>query len=149
MSYQEKSSILSLICFPFFYGAYWIFTVQKINRGAPGMVDDLRFWAIQILIFVGLSIIGRIILEILFNIASAIATRREEVSMMEDERDRLFEMRSTRVSAYIIGFGFLLSLGTLALQWPPYIMLNVLYFAFILSTLAAEIAKLRYYRMGM
>jgi hypothetical protein len=149
MSYQEKSSILSLICFPFFYGAYWIFTLQKIKTGTPGLVDDLSFWAIQILIFVGLSVAGRIILEILFNIASAIATRREEVSMMEDERDRLFELQSTRVSAYIVGFGFLLSLSTLALKWPPYIMVNVLYFAFIGSTLAAEITKLRYYRKGM
>lgn len=149
MSYQEKSSILSLICFPFFYGAYWIFTLQKINAGDPRLVDDLGFWAIQILIFVGLSVVGRIILEILFNIASAIATRREEVSMMEDERDRLFEMRSTRVSAFIIGFGFLLSLATLAIHWPAYIMINLLYFAFIGSTLAAEIAKLRYYHKGM
>ena len=149
MSYQEKSSILSIINFPLVYGAYWIYILQRLNGDNPGVINDLSFWAASILIFVGISVVARIILEILFNIANAIATRRADDLSFEDERDRLFELKSNRVSAYVVGFGFLLSLATLVLKWPPYIMVNVLYFAFIASVVTAEIIKLRYYRKGM
>jgi hypothetical protein len=149
MSYHEKSSILSIINFPLVYGSYWIYVLQKLNGDNPGLISDLSFWAASILIFVGISVVARIILEILFNIANAIATRRADDQSFEDERDRLFELKSNRVSAYVVGFGFLLSLVTLVLKWPPYIMVNVLYFASIASVVTAEIIKLRYYRKGM
>lgn len=149
MSYQEKSSILSIINFPLVYGSYWIYIRQRLNGDNPGLINDLSFWAASILIFVGISVVARIILEILFNIANAIVTRRADDQSFEDERDRLFELKSNRVSAYVVGFGFLLSLATLVLKWPPYIMLNVMYFAFIASVVTAEIIKLRYYRKGM
>ncbi|MHC1781204.1 MAG: hypothetical protein AB9891_00340 [Anaerolineaceae bacterium] len=149
MSYHEKSSILSIINFPLVYGGYWVYVLQNLNGDNPGLNSDLSFWGASILIFVGVSVVTRIILEILFNIANAIATRRADDISFEDERDRLFELKSNRVSAYVVGFGFLLSLVTLVLKWPPYIMLNVLYFAFIASVMTAEIIKLRYYRKGM
>ena len=149
MAYQEKSSILSIICFPLVYGGYWIYILQKLREEGQNSVNDLSFWGASILIFIGISIAARIILEILFNIANAIATRVEEDPMIEDERDRLFELKSNRISAFVVGIGFLLSLVTLVLKWPAYIMLNVLYFSFVLSVVTAEIAKLRYYRKGM
>ena len=131
MSYHEKSSILSIINFPLVYGTFWIYVLQKLNGGNPSLLNDLSFWGASILIFVGVSVVARIILEILFNIANAIATRRADDQSFEDERDRLFELKSNRASAYVVGFGFLLSLATLVLKWPSYVMVNVLYFAFI------------------
>jgi hypothetical protein len=149
MSYHEKSSILSIICFPLTYAGYWIYVLQKLRGDDPNLINDLSFWGASILIIVGISIIARIILEILLNIANAIATRKADDQSFEDERDRLFELKSNRVSAFVVGFGFLLSVVTLVLKWPPYVMLNVLFFAFIASVVMAEMIKLRYYRKGM
>jgi hypothetical protein len=149
MSYQEKSSISSIFCSAVIFISYCVYVLQKYQAGSLDLSGDLSSWGLMILIFILVSIVVRILSEIVLNIVNAIATQKADDVMFADERDKLIDLKGMRVSAYIGGIGFLLSLATLALKMPSFVMLNVAYLGFMLGDVAGEITKLHHYRQGV
>lgn len=149
MTYQVKKAIVSIfssIPILIFYGMY---AYSKHQSGTIDMATDLAFWAKLMLITIGIGIVLTIVIHIAFHIINAIITEREDDPMIEDEMDKLVELKSDRFSFILVGMGFIAALVTLVLKMPPAVMLNVLFFSCYVGSIIGEIAKIFFYQRGI
>ena len=148
MSYQEKQNIVNIFSGLLVTVIYALLVYQRHLQGNFDLTEDFRTWGIIFLIFIGISIVVRIIIQIIFHIANAIATREENVPV-EDERDQLIKLKATRNSYYAFTSGFVLSVVGLALGMP----VHWIFIAFVGFGLIAEIldngSQIYYYRKGI
>ncbi len=160
MSYSEKRTIASILGGILVLAAYCIYAFGKYQAGLLP-ADDLRAWAITMLIFIGAGIVVMIVVQIVFHIllSIGIAIRdrnygeagvensiKEE--MVEDERDRLIELKSSKVGFAFAGFGFVLALLALVLHYSPMVMLNILFISFSAGSMIEGVTSIFYYRNG-
>lgn len=161
MSYQEKRKIATMFAGAAVLLAYCIHAWGSYRQGAAGL-EDLAFWAAAMLTFIGIGIGAAIVIQILFHIffAAGIAVKEREgggekidrtikASMVEDERDKLIELKSLRIGYTVSGAGVLAGLITLACHVPTAVMLHLTYFGCALGSLAEGAASLYYYRKGV
>jgi hypothetical protein len=154
MSYREKQSIVSILGTILIFAGYCWYVFGKYQDGSVNLTDDLRFWGIVILIFVPVSVAVRIVIEIVFNIVNTVintAVAGEEVEeepTFADERDKLIELKGLRLGYLVVGIGFLLSMASLVLEHPPFIMLNIIFCSFSVAQIVEDVAKLYFYQRG-
>jgi hypothetical protein len=165
MSYQEKRTITSIVTGALVLGAYCLYTFGKYQTGAviPG---DLKFWASTMLFFIGIGIVAIIVIQIVFHILLSISIAVKEqiqngqvddkqiektigAEMVEDEMDKLIELKSTRVSFIFAGIGFVAALLSQVFNYSPVVMLNILFISFNVGSLFEGFAQLYYYRKGI
>jgi len=148
MTYQEKQNIVNIFSGLLVTGIYAWMIYQRQLQGRFDLSEDFSQWGVVFLIFIGISIVVRIMIQIIFHILNAIATREQEVPV-EDERDKLVKLKATRNSYYAFTGGFVLSVLALALGMPVYGM----FIAFVVFGLIAEIidngSQIYYYRKGI
>ena len=148
MSYQEKQNIVNIFSGLLVTVIYALLVYQRHLQGNFDQTEDFRTWGIIFLIFIGISIVVRVIIQIIFHIANAIATREENIPV-EDERDQLIKLKATRNSYYAFTSGFVLSVVGLALGMP----VHWIFIAFVGFGLIAEIldngSQIYYYRKGI
>lgn len=161
MSYQEKRTTVSLVWSICFIAAYCIYTFGKINSGVINP-NNLQSLSKIMLVFIGIGIITMIIIQIIFHILLSIGTaikNREEgeekiesainAELVEDEMDKLIEMKANRIGNCFTGVGFIVSLASLALGVLPSTMLNIMFISFAISALVSSGFALYYYRVGI
>jgi len=148
MSYQEKETLVSLISSVLIFGGYCLYVFQKYQEQIFNTPNDLRFWATAVLILIPVSIVATIIINIVFNIINTIVTKVEEDPSFTDERDKLIQLKAIQISHWTFVVGFFLAMGSQVIDMPPYVMFIVLVFSGFVSSLAADIAKLYFYRKG-
>ena len=161
MSYQEKRTITSMVSGVLVLAAYCIYVFGKYNAGAIDPAN-LKFWSTTMLIFIGIGVVGTIVIQIVFHILLAMAiTIKEkkcddehinktiESSMVEDEMDKIIELKSLRAGFIFAGIGFVLALIALTLGYSAPVMLNVLFISFSLGSLSEGVLSLYYYRKGV
>ncbi len=165
MSYQERRTIVSLITGILVIAAYLIYTLGRYQSGA---VDgsDLKFWAGAILIFIGIGIAVSIVIQIVFHILMSIgiAVNRKiqgeslddkaieksiNAQMVEDEMDKLIQLKAMRISFAAAGVGFIAALVSLVLGYSAAVMLNILFLSFSVGALIEGVVELYYYRRGV
>ena len=161
MSYQEKRTVTNIFALTLLLVAYCLYAFPRNT-----LTSGLRGWALAMLVFMGVGIVLMIIVQVLFHIFFAVgiavdgAVNDREVDdteiestmkseMVEDERDRIIELKSGRIGMILSGLGFFAGLVALALNYPAALMLNILYFAFVIGSIAEEIGKLVYYRRDL
>jgi hypothetical protein len=148
MSYQEKQNIVNILSGLLITVIYAVIVYQRHLQGRFDLTEDFSRWGVIFLIFIGVSIVARIIIQIIFHIINAIATR-EEKTPVEDERDKLVKLKGIRNSYYAFTSGFVLSVLGLALGMPSY----WIFILFALFGLIAEIvdngSQIYYYRKGV
>jgi hypothetical protein len=148
MSYQEKQNIVNIFTGVLLTVIYALLVYKRHQQGQFDLTEDFHTWGIVFLIFIGISVVVRIIIQIIFHIINAIATREEKVPV-EDERDQLIKLKATRNSYYAFTSGFVLSVIGLALGMP----VHWIFIAFVVSGLIAEIldngSQIYYYRKGV
>ncbi len=160
MSYSEKRTIASILGTILVLAAYCIYAFGKYQAGLLP-ADDLRAWAITMLIFIGAGIVAMIIIQIVFHIllSIGIAIRDRDYGeagvensikeeMVEDERDKLIELKSSKVGFAFAGFGFVLALLALVFKFSPMVMLNIMFFSFSAGSMIEGITSIVYYRNG-
>lgn len=165
MSYQEKRTIVSIITGGFILGSYCIYAYGKYNSGTVA-VNDIKFWAGTILVFIGIGIAAAIVIQILFHILLSVAIAVQEkvrngscddqeiektigVEMVEDEMDKLINLKSMRIRFTVAGIGFIAALVSLVLNCSPVVMLNILFISFSAGSLFEGITQLYFYRKGI
>lgn len=165
MFYKVKRTIVSILTGILVIAAYCIYTFSKIQSGTAA-TDDLKFWATTILVFIGIGIISMIIIQIVFHILLSIAMavkeqvqtgscddkkieKTLELDMVEDEMDKLIELKSMRISFIIVGIGFVAALVSLLLNYSPVVMLNILFASFYIGSLIEGFTQLHFYRTGI
>ncbi len=165
MSYKEKKTIVSLVTGLLILATYCIYTLNKIQLGTAAL-DDLKFWATTILIFIGIGVVALIIILIVFHIllSVTIAVKEEiqngeyddkkiaktlELDMVEDEMDKLIGLKAMRISLAVVGIGFIAALVSLVLNYSPAVMLNILFFSFGIGSMIEGFTQLYFYRRGV
>lgn len=163
MSYQEKRTIVSIVAGILLLVAYCVYALNKAQSGLA-RPDDLKFWAGTILIFIGIGIAATIVIQILFHIMlsisvavqKAIKGEKDETiekaicsAMVEDEMDKLIELKSSRVAFIISGAGFVSALLTVHFSGSIAALLNISFLSFMVGSLCEGFMNLYYYRRGI
>jgi hypothetical protein len=165
MSYQEKRTITSIITGAAVLAAYCIYAFGRYQSGAVA-AGDLKFWAITMLVFIGVGVAASIVIQIVFHILLSIAIAVKEkvqdencddqeieknikMEMVEDEMDKLIELKSMRVGFVFAGIGFVAALLSLVLDHSPVVMLNIMFISFSGGSLFEGFTQLYYYRKGI
>lgn len=165
MFYKVKRTIVSILTGVLLMAAYWIYAINKVQSGTVA-ADDLKFWATTMLIFIGIGIVAVIIIQIIFHIllSIALAVKQQvqtgksddkeiekalELDMVEDEMDKLIELKSMRVGFVIAGIGLVAALVSLVLNFSPAVMINIIFASFYIGSLIEGITQLYYYKKGI
>ena len=162
MFYQEKKTLVSIITEILLLVAYLIYASNKFSSN----MDNLKLWATTMLVFIGIGILASIIIQIVFHILLSISIavktqiekgkcddleieKRVELEIIEDEMDKLIESKAMRFGFVTTSIGFLLALVSLVLNYPPVVMINILFCFFCLSAIISGISQLYLYRRGV
>ena len=165
MSYQEKRSITNIVTGALVLTAYCVYAFGQYQSGMAA-AHDLKFWAIIMLKFIAVGVVATIIIQIVFHIllSVGVAVRKTiqegqaddkeiekeiEAEMVEDEMDKLIELKSTKFGFAIAGVGFVAALVSLAFDYPPMVMLNILFISMSVGSLLEGFAQLYFYRKGV
>jgi len=147
MGHKEKQSIVSIIGSVLVIGFYSLYVYRNYIQADLELLNDFQFWGKSFLYLIPVAIVVQIVIHIIFAIANRIITQ-EDLPDLTDERDKLIELKSIRISHWIFILGFMLAMGSLAMGLKPYIMFLTLISSGFLASLASEVAKIIYYRKG-
>jgi hypothetical protein len=169
MSYQEKKIITTITTGVAILAAYCIYALSRYQSGVIAQ-GDLKFWASTMLIFIGIGVAATIVILIVFHILLSISVAIQEKirnnecndkdiekaveksigsEMVEDEMNKLIELKSSRVSLVFVGVGFIAGLFTLVFNASPAVMLNIMFLSFSVGSICEGFAQLYYYRKGV
>jgi hypothetical protein len=125
-----------------FLAAYTVYALGK-NSPGPESPESLKSWALAILIFIGISVAASILIQILFHVAFSIdiavkegkcddkkVERIVESSMVEDEMDKLINLKSVHIGYICAGIGFVAALAALAFGASAVFALHILFGSF-------------------
>jgi ABC-type multidrug transport system permease subunit len=158
MSYNSKRTITSIAAGVILTAAYIIYALGE-RSPAP---DDLKSWAVAMLAFIGIGVAAVIVTQILFHIAFAIgiAVRENErddkeierilsASTREDEREKLINLKSSRVGHICAGVGFIAALVALAFGWSAVTALHIMFSASVIGSVAEGIVGVYFFEKGV
>ena len=149
MSFQEKNITVSLVNFILILGVYIIRVFQMIQGGSFNSTNVFRLWGIVIALAILVTVFATILTHIVSNIIQAIKTREEPViEDIADERDKLIDLRGTKITYFVSSIGVFLSMLTFALGQPPLVMFTLLIFFGVLAQIIGDISRLYLYRRG-
>ena len=150
MTFQEKNVAASLAVFTLILGFYLTRVFQMIQDESFNLTNMTRLWAIVIVLGIVVTIIGTILTHIGSGIIEAIKTREEPViEDIQDERDRLIDLKGTRVAYIVYSLGVLLSMLTFAFGRPGLEMFSLLILAGLVAQIVSDISRLVLYRRGV
>lgn len=147
MSYQERSSIVSLLTSIVVFILYFAYIISRHGLETLRTSDDLRFWGTIILLMIPVSIVARIITTIILNIHYRL-TMKEEEPTISDERDEIIGLKGARIGHYVFVLGFVASMAVIALGGDLPTMFFVLLITGFLSDVINEISVFYMYRRG-
>jgi hypothetical protein len=150
MSNRENSIAVSLVSTLLILVYYLVNWMQMYWEGGLNSEEVFRLWAIVIIASIVLNIAGNIITNIVINIVHAIKTQKnEEVRLIEDERDKLIELKGVKVSYIAFSIGVFLSMLTFALGQPPLVMFSLIIFFSLMAEILGDLSQFYFYRRGI
>ena len=89
MYYQQKQAIVSILAAVVLLAAYIIYVLGQVNAGAVA-ADDVKFFAVAILTFIGITIgvtiVMQIVFHVLFSVSVAVRERDKDGKAIEAGR---------------------------------------------------------------
>ncbi|PCH79864.1 MAG: hypothetical protein COB90_10405 [Hyphomicrobiales bacterium] len=147
MSYHQKGIISYLITNLVITSVYLFVMWEYYLDGRFDADDRFIFLGKAVLIMLASGIAINIVMRILVSIIAAIIAREAE-PILADERDKMFELRGLQMYCYMTGAGFILTMVALALDVPPFWVLNLVVLAFSLGDVLGNVTQLYLYRRG-
>lgn len=147
-SQKEKQALITLIGSWVILGIYSLYIYYNYIVEQPEIINDLQFWGTAFLILIPVSIIAQIIIHIIFAIVNKVITK-EDMEMLEDEMDKLIELKAARISHWSFVLGFALTMGAIAFGSELYVMFLMLIGSGFLSGTFEALAKIYFYRRGV
>jgi hypothetical protein len=150
MSFQQRNITVSLVTFILILGLYLTRVFQLLQSDSYTPTNIFRLWGITII----LSIVATIILTILAHIGSAVfhviktGDENPKIEDIQDERDKLIDLRGTRVTYLASSLGVLAAMLTFVFGQPPLVMFSLLVFFGLLAQIIGDISRLMLYRRG-
>ena len=123
MTYNSKKNIISMAAGILSVAAYVVY-VCMVNAPAT---EDVQAWAKLMLVFIGVGVAAQIVIQIVFHVVFAVVIAVKErdydgektkkiinASMIEDERDKLINLKSSHIGYICAGAGLMVALFVLA-----------------------------------
>lgn len=161
MTYQTKKTMVSLLASIAILISYCISVYNDISKGLI-IETDATLWAKKMLLFIAIGVVINIISFIVFHILLSVnlsvkdstkdskeINRKLEIEMIEDEMDKLIELKSLRVGYIIASTGFILGLILLAFNASIALVLNTFYLSFFVGGISEGISNLFFYFKGI
>lgn len=150
MSFQEKNITVTLISFTLILGFYLSRVLQMVQDGGLESSAVFRLWGITVVLAIIVTVVGMILTHIVSAIVIAIQTGDDDpdIEDIEDERDKLIDLRGTKVTYSISSLGSFLAMLTFALGQSPLVMFTLLIFFGLVAQVAGDITRLVLYRRG-
>ena len=158
MQYTSKKTLINMGAGILLLAAYGVYALGDASP-AP---DDIKSWALAILVYIGVCVAAVIVIQILFHIAFAVGVsvkekdrddktvkRIIESSILEDERDKLINLKSSHIGYACAGFGFVIGLIALALGITAVAALHIMAGAFALGSIIEGCVSVYYHERGV
>ena len=139
MSYEEKGVWVYLVAGVISYGVYLALVLGQATTVPLAETDYAVPLLASIGISIGLSIVGRILLEIV----------KPSESYRSDDRDRAIDRLGDARGQWALIAAALGALVLALLDAPTFWIANVVYLGFVLSGILAFVAKSVMYRRGL
>jgi len=141
MSYTSKRNIAGILAGIIIIAAYFIYAM---GANAPAR-EDIKAWAVVILVFIGIGIGVQIVVQIVFHIALSIgiaikeegkagnidggkaAERIIKAEMIEDEWSKMISLKASRAGSVFVGLGIGAAIIALAAGLQTVIALHLLF----------------------
>ena len=161
MSYQEKRTLTIIITMSLVFVAYCLYAFSTYQ-----IQDSIQLWARTMLIFMGIGAVTTIIIQIIFHVLFAVGIAVKEAmhdhdvdesriseeiqgEMIEDERDKLIELKSRQAGFITSGAGFMAALIVLSIGLTPVVAINLIFASFFIGSVAEGIVNMIFYRRGV
>jgi hypothetical protein len=144
---KEKQILVSVVASILILAFYTLYVYKRFVSGSPEMLNDFRFWGKSFIFLIPVAIVLQIVIHIIFAIIYKIVSN-EDIPTLEDERDKLIELKAIKISHWLFTIGFMLAMGSLALGMKPWVMFVTLIGSGFLSSIISELFKIFYYRRG-
>ncbi|MCB0100054.1 MAG: hypothetical protein KDE46_30185, partial [Caldilineaceae bacterium] len=97
------------------------------------------------------TILATILTHIVSTIIEAIRTgeKAPEIEDFQDERDKLIDLRGTKVTYTVSSLGAFLAMLTFVFGQPPLVMFTLLIFFGVSAQIVGDITRLLLYRRGI
>lgn len=149
MSFQEKNITVSLASFSLILVVFLVSLLVLILGGNFEPTHVFRLWGVTIVLAIVLTILGTILTHIFSAIVEAIRTQEEpEIEDIQDERDKLIDLRGTRVTYTAFSIGVFLAMLTYVFGQPALVMFTLLVFFGLVAQISGDISRLVLYRRG-
>lgn len=153
MSFQERRSLYNLVSSIIISVVFFIIINSMYNNGRFDTENMVKFWSLILLIYIGFSIVSRIILiiihRILGEIRDEITGEKNDDRDIVDERDKLIELKSDRISSIVFMFAIIIGAVTQVMDYPVGgFFLSIMIGGFIGEQIS-YIAQIMYYRRGV
>jgi hypothetical protein len=151
MSFKEKNITVTLVNF-FLILLFFLFRVfQMITSESFTEENVIRLWIITIVLAVFVTVAGTILTHVFSAIIEAIRTGNEEpeIEDLEDERDKLIDLKGTKITYAISSLGTFFAMLTFVFGQPPLVMFTLLIFFGLLAQVIGDISRLLHYRGGV
>jgi hypothetical protein len=150
MSFQQKNITVSLVNFSLILGFFLFRVIQMIQSDTFTSTNIFRLWGITIVLAIIVTIIGTILTHIFSAIFEAIRTGNEDpkIEDFEDERDKMIDLRGTRITYVVFSLGVFLSMLTFVFDQPPLVMFTLLILSGLVAQITGDVSRLALYRRG-
>ena len=136
MSFQEKSTWSQLVGLVLVFGYYF----YRVLGTSLSEVETVILFIV--------AVVALVALQIVFHIVIALSNIRE-ANQGEDERDKMIELKATRVSAFVLGAGALLSASLWIFGVTPLTMANAILLSLVIAEVVQGVLQVVYYRRGV
>jgi len=140
MSFKEKSILGSLIITIIVFGYYFLQVFKTTGSTLFEVANGISF-------FIG-AVVLMVLLEIILHIILAI-TNKNESNQSNDERDKLIDLKATRISYYILVFGIFTVGVSMLFSFDTLLLANTMLLFFIIAEIVGFSMQLYYYRRGL
>ena len=150
MSFQEKNITVSLVSFILILGIYLTNVLRMLQGDGLNASGVFRLWGTIIVLAIVFTIVATILTHILTAIIQVIKTGEEDpkIDDIEDERDKLIDLRGTKVTHFVSSAGVFLAMLTFVLGQPPLVMFTLLILVGVLAQIIGDMTRLVLYRRG-
>ena len=161
MTQKSVKTLVNMIWVLVLIGGYLVY----LNGLSSPALDDLKSWGGVMLVIVGIAIGGSMLIHIVFQIVVAILTSIEltkktkashddiivqaKLTSIEDERDKLIDMKASFVGFSVLTLGVVGTLIALACGLTMFMSLNILMGSLLASAFVCGILSIIYYERGM
>lgn len=148
MSLPIKKAVFNIITSILTMGGYCYYVFGIHGEENLQRIEDIQFWGEFTLVMIGVTIVLKIILHIIFVIFLKVQDEDTDVEFM-DERDKLIEMKSDRNGNYFFVIGLICSMIPIAMGEPVYMMFIILLSGGFVGGTLGDVWKIYYYNKGI